>query len=379
MPEQGPPDQSASSARERLDTPDRLARGEFARRVIIAVLLTILLTGLVWLIWREMRVLLLAFGGALFGIFLATLAQWTARALNIRYGFGLAISLLVLMLAFGLLTWFLENRIANQLAELSQKLPLSLDRIRDYLSERPWGRYLLQQVPGNSNQAVTGSMFSTLSGMAVAVGAFFVGLFVILFVGVFGAAEPDEYMAGLFHLIPYRYRSRVHDAMTALLFNLRWWLVGQFSLMVLIGISTTVGLWLMGIPLALSLGIIAGLLEIIPYIGPFISSLPALLMALLISPWHVLMVGVLYLAMHILEGYILSPLIQRGVILLPPAFTLIMQIILGDLFGLLGLFVAAPLTVSLVVIFKMLYVKDTLGDRAVNVPGEPNDKLPKVA
>jgi predicted PurR-regulated permease PerM len=379
MAEGRQPNAAGQPRRESAETVERMSLGNFARRVVVGVLVAILLVGLVALIWKEMRVLLLAFGGVLFGIFLSTLGDWAARLLKVRYGFGLAVTLLLLAVAATLLGWFLETRIANQIAELSKELPVSLGRIRDYLNTQPWGRYLLEQMPTADHPLANTSQFSTLTGLAVEVGAFFAGVFIILFVGVFGAAEPQEYLSGIFHLVPHRYRARLHEAMAALLYNLRWWLVGQVALMVMIGASTTLGLWLIGVPLALALGIIAGLLEIIPYIGPWISAIPALLMALLLSPYHVLATGALYLGLHILEGYILSPLIQRGVVLLPPAFTLVMQVILGDLFGFLGLFVAAPLTVSLVVIFKMLYVKDTLGDKAVDVPGEPDGNLPKVA
>jgi predicted PurR-regulated permease PerM len=131
-----------------------------------------------------------------------------------------------------------------------------------------------------------------------------------------------------------------------------------------------VALWLIGVPLALTLGIIAGILEMLPYIGPWLSAVPAVLVALLLSPWHVLMVLALYLGLHILEGYILLPLVQRRAVQLPPALTLLAQVFLGELLGVMGLFVAAPLTVATIVLIKMLYVEDTLDDQAVTVPGE---------
>jgi predicted PurR-regulated permease PerM len=193
---------------------------------------------------------------------------------------------------------------------------------------------------------------------------------VVLFVGVFGAAEPDQYKAGLFHLVPPRHRRRVGEAVDALVFNLRWWLMGQVCLMVILWLTTSLGLWLMGIPLALVLGLITGLFELIPYAGPWISAVPAALIALLLSPFHLLMVLGLHLGLHVMEGYLLVPLIQRKVVLLPPALTLVSQVLLGEMLGLLGLFVAAPLTVAVIVLLKMLYVADTLGDQAVDVPGE---------
>jgi predicted PurR-regulated permease PerM len=156
--------------------------------------------------------------------------------------------------------------------------------------------------------------------------------------------------------------------------NLRWWLLGQGLLMVIIGITTTLSLWLLCIPGALTLGVLAGLLELVPFIGPWLSAIPAVLMALLISPWTAVLVALLFLALHILEGYVLLPLMQRRVVLLPPALTLLGQVLLGEVLGLLGLFVAAPLTVCAVVLMKMLYVEDTLGDQDVEVPGEPGSE-----
>jgi predicted PurR-regulated permease PerM len=140
--------------------------------------------------------------------------------------------------------------------------------------------------------------------------------------------------------------------------------------MVAISLTTMAALWLLGIPLALVLGLIAGLMELVPYVGPFLSVIPAALVAVLVGPVHLLAVLGLYLALHVIEGYILEPLVQRRAVLLPPALTILMQVLLSDLLGMLGLFVAAPLTVTGMVLLKMLYVEDTLGDQSVTVPGE---------
>src|SRR5207248_11487810 len=136
----------------------------------------------------------------------------------------------------------------------------------------------------------------------------------------------------------------------ALAFNLRWWLVGQIVLMIMMWGTTTLGLWLLGVPLAMTLGLIAGILELVPYVGPWLSAIPAALIALLLGPWHLLMTLALYLLLHLIEGYLLVPLVQRRAVMLPPALTLLMQVLLGDLLGLMGLFVAAPLTVAVVVV-----------------------------
>ena len=176
---------------------------------------------------------------------------------------------------------------------------------------------------------------------------------------------------GLLYLVPPARRPRVAQVVDAVALDLRGWLLGQVILMVMMGATTALGLWLVGIPMALTLGIIAGILELIPYIGAWLSAVPAALIALLLGPWYLAMTLALYLGLHILEGYILVPLVQRRAVHLPPALTLVAQLLLGDLLGGLGLFVAAPLTVSAVTILKMLYVEDALGDQAGEGHGGP--------
>jgi predicted PurR-regulated permease PerM len=251
---------------------------------------------------------------------------------------------------------------------LTQQLPKSFQAIRDYLSQYEWGRHLLENAAPTAASLAT--EFSRQTGLVSGVERFIVGVIVILFVGLFGAAEPAVYREGFLHVIPPGQRRRAGEAIDAVAYNLRWWLVGQVMLMVMMWITTTLGLWLIGIPLAVALGVIAGVFEIVPYAGPWLSAVPALLIALLLSPFHLAAVAALYLALHVVEGYLLAPLVQRGVAEIPPAVTLVAQVLMGELLGILGLLVAAPLTVAAVVLLKMLYVEDTLGDQGVEVPGE---------
>jgi predicted PurR-regulated permease PerM len=351
-----------------------LTTGQFTRRVVL--LLVIL--GVAYMAWSGIHVLLEAFAGILFAIFLAAPSDWLSRNCKIRYGWALAVVLLVLFLLVASAAMLLANRLANQVGEMTQQVPQSLAQLRDYLAQYAWGRLLLQQMP-RTTASLTEAVgtFSELTGLVAGVAHFLEAAIVILFVGIFGAAEPELYKRGLLHLVPPAQRRRTADALDAINFNLRWWLIGQFVLMVLMWISASVGLWLIGVPLALSLGFIVGIMELVPYIGAWISAVPAALIAMLMGPWAVLMVLALFLALHILEGYVLVPLIQRRAVHLPPAFTLVMQILLGELLGFLGLFVAAPLTVVMVVLVQMLYVEDALGDETVDVPGEPcNEEKP---
>jgi predicted PurR-regulated permease PerM len=194
-------------------------------------------------------------------------------------------------------------------------------------------------------------------------------------VGLFGAAEPGLYRAGLLHLVPPPQRPRVGQVVDAIALNLRHWLLGQVLLMIVLAITTALGLRLIGVPMALTLGLITGVLALIPYVGAWVSAVLAGLIALLSGPHYLAYTLGLFLFLHLLEGYVLLPLIQRQAVHLPPALTLVGQALMGEMHGAIGLFVAAPLTVATMVLLKMLYVEDTLGDEAVDVPGEPgNDR-----
>ena len=127
---------------------------------------------------------------------------------------------------------------------------------------------------------------------------------------------------------------------------------------------TTIGLWLLDVPLALVLGLIAALFTFIPNIGPILSAIPAVLFGLTVSPQQALYVGLLYGGIQVVESYLLTPLVQRKTIELPPALTLAAQVLLGVTFGGLGVALAAPLTAVTVVGTRMLYVEDALGKQS---------------
>jgi predicted PurR-regulated permease PerM len=133
--------------------------------------------------------------------------------------------------------------------------------------------------------------------------------------------------------------------------------------MMTIGVLTTLGLWVLGIDLALVLGVLAALLSFIPNIGPLIALIPAALIGLFGGPDMLLYVIALYAGIQMVESYVLTPVLQQSMVDLPPARTLGMQVVLGVLAGALGLILAAPLTAVAMVVVSMWYVQDVLGDR----------------
>src|SRR5690606_19110837 len=139
------------------------------------------------------------------------------------------------------------------------------------------------------------------------VGALF-GLFVTVFSGLYLSIGPEVYLSGLTRLFPPRSRPRIRRALNAVAADLRLWILGTAINMVVIGAATTLGVWLLGLPAPLALGLIAGLLEFIPIYGPILSAIPAVLLALLVSPGDALWVVVLYTGIQQVESNVLAPL-----------------------------------------------------------------------
>jgi len=181
------------------------------------------------------------------------------------------------------------------------------------------------------------------------------------FIAVYFSVSSRTYKRGFLLLVPPHHRSVVEETMREATVMLRRWLMTQFVTMVLIGVVTTVMLMLFDVPAALALGILAGLLEFIPIAGPIIASIPAILMAFLVSPQTGLYVAIAFLAIQQLESRILVPLLMKKGVDLPPLMTVSFQAFMVIVFGVVGLLVAVPLMATAIVMVKVLYVRDHLG------------------
>lgn len=188
------------------------------------------------------------------------------------------------------------------------------------------------------------------------------GLVLVIFLAIYVAADPITYKHGMLQLFPMKVRSRALEVLSALSLVLRKWLVTQLIAMVVIGVVTTFVLYLLGVEGALPLGIIAGLFEFIPNIGPILSAVPAIAMGFVDSPEKALWVAGAYWAIQFLENQLLIPLLMQEGVDLPPVLTLLAQAILALVFGFLGLFVAVPLVAAALVTVRMLYVEDIVGE-----------------
>jgi predicted PurR-regulated permease PerM len=339
-------------------------------------------------LWLGRSIFLLGFFGVLLGL---ALSAGVDRLQRYRIPRGLAAVLLVLAVAgalvgLGVLT---APQISGQMREVRDQLPEAVDKSRDWVERRVGGitemlqpdsaagarkpqeakpapssgQGLAEQL-GSAGRTFFTVFSSTLSALA--------GLIVLVFVAIFVATEPDLYHRGLMHLFPHRMRAKAGEVLSATATTLRRWLLMQLIAMLSIGVVTTLALTALGVRGATALGIIAGLLEFIPYVGPILSAVPAVGMALLDSPEKALYVALAYTAIQQLEGAVLQPLLMKEGLQVPPVITILSQGLLATLFGFLGLLLAVPLVASVMIPVKMLYVRDVVGDE-VSVPGDDGE------
>lgn len=343
----------------------------FTQRATVAVAIGLLALAIVYFLRQVAGVLLVLFAGVMVAVFLDGLTRLVQRVLSLARPRALLITILTLLVITVLGLWFLGAPLAAQLTELVNRLPQDIARIRAQIEDIAWLSSLLKGLPPpqqffSLSQDLVPRVFGLFS---TAFGAL-ASAFVIVFVGIYLAISPSLYIAAATRLAPPAKRPRLTEVFGAAGQALRHWLVGRFSSMCIVGFLTGLGLWMLGMPVPVSLGFITGLIVFIPYIGPILSAIPALLIALGQGLTMALYVLLLYAGVQFVESYFITPLIQERAVSLPPAFLISAQVVVGVLFGLIGVVLAAPLIVLITVIVQMLYIQDVLGDTSAHVLGE---------
>jgi predicted PurR-regulated permease PerM len=343
-------------------TPDFRSKTLLVTKTILAV------SFLALFLFYTFDLLLLIFLGLLFAVFFMGIAGFVSRKTPLSYKWSLAVVLIALTVSWVGAFYLMAPSIGAQFSELGAKLPVALSQVESWVNARTDGQELLgnlnlqELLSGGAGGALTKAT-GALTGLAQGL----INIFIVLFIGIYIAAAPDTYKRGFLYLVPLPRRERMNEVLEKTGFVLRWWLIGRFCDMLFVGILTWVGLMLLGIPLATVLAIIAAVTNFIPNIGPFIGAIPAILIALGKSPESALHVALLFTAIQSIESVWITPMIQQKAIHLPPAFTIITQVIMGVAFGTIGLTVATPLVAAGIVMVKYLYVKDMLGDPTVDV------------
>lgn len=335
----------------------------YVRRVLIALSLVSAVLVLGLLLRSAAGALLLVFAGILFGVFLHTLAGLVGRVTHLPRRGSLALGVLLLAVLLVLVGMVLVPSVASQADQLVEGLPQSVAQLEQWLSRYSWGERLIQRSPfAGEPDFPTFDALSRLTGTFSTLFSLLTNLVFILFIGLFTAIDPASYREGIVGLVPQKGRARAREVLTRVWSALQGWLLGKLLAMFLIALLTGVGLMVLGMPFALTLGLLAGLLEFIPFVGPILAAIPAVLVAFTEGPWRALHVALLYLVIQQLEGNLITPLVYKRTVALPPVLTLAAVLVMGTLFGFLGLFVAAPLLAILLVLVRTLYKQDVLGD-----------------
>jgi predicted PurR-regulated permease PerM len=332
--------------------------GAFTGRLLVVVVIAALAAAL----WRVIDVLVLLFGAILLATGLRAAARGLARRTGVREVIALAGVAVAGLAAFGAALWLFGSVIAAQLNDVLKAAPAGFKLVMDQLTGNPYGRQFLDQVRGMNVAGATG-WATSVGGGAVGSIAHGLGYAVIaLFMAIYLAAQPDLYRHLCIRLVPPDHRLKAEHFFDAIGTILERWLVGQLVVMCTIGVLTGIGLWLLGIEAAFALGLMGGLLCFIPFVGAILAAVPATLVALTQGPGDAALVILMYAGVHFIEGNFITPLVQAEATSLPPVLALLSTVAFGLLFGPLGVLLAAPLTLLLIVTLEVLYVQQGLGD-----------------
>lgn len=340
----------------------------YSHRLFIERLLIVLgIGGLALLLWALRGVAILVFGAVLVAVILRVIANPIKARLRLPDGVALLIAVLIVAGLFGLAFWIFGAEVAQQASGLRERVPEAWAEVQKRLEAfglaepaRQWVEML---------RTGSGGVMSNFGGVVMSVGSAIADALLVIVGGIFFAAEPRLYRGGLVKLVPEAARPNVGRALQDSWRALRLWLLGRLAAMVIVGLLTGIGLWLLGIPGALTLGIIAGLLDFVPFVGPIVAAVPAVLLALAANPTTALWVIALYLVIQQIEGNVVTPLAQKRAVELPPALLLFSLVAAGLVFGIVGVLFAEPLTVVIYVLVKRLYVREAL-DTPTHIPGE---------
>jgi predicted PurR-regulated permease PerM len=325
---------------------------------IFKVLFVALIAALIAAVYTLALVFILSFGAIIVAAALNNIAAPLGKRLHIPHRLALGLTTIGLIVIFAGFIVVFGSQAADRFQALVAELPQAWTATRTWLGSWDFGRWMLSIVDTIPADATAG----LLSALPVAGGllTWVANAALILIIGVYLAADAHTYIEGSIALVPPNRRRRARAIIHAAGEDLRKWLIAMTLDMLFLGVCISIGLWIIGIPFAFALGAISGVSVFVPYIGPLLSLVPGLLLALSVSPQHALYAGIVYTIALQLEGNVALPLLQRWTVHLPPAVSMLAIVGFGLLFGIWGVLLATPLAVVTMTFVRMAYVEDFL-------------------
>jgi len=325
----------------------------YLQKVWQTVAIVALLVGIILIARVAFNVLLMMLAGSLIAVYFHGFGDIIQRWTRWKRTWAMTASLLISFLILAALLWFMGTKIQVQIAELSNTLPHTVSTFKAKLGETPVGQKVLESVSGdktdnlmNTVQTFLGTSFGVLGD-----------IYIILLLGVFFTASPSIYKNGILLVVPKPKKELAKHIMNRISLSLKGWLKGMMVSIVLITVLISVALTIIGLPMTMVLGLITGILELVPNLGSLLAMIPGVLLALTISTNMAIVVALVYIISQTITANIVTPLIQKKIINLPPALTLVSQLIMGTLSGALGIILAVPLLAIIIILIDELYVK----------------------
>ncbi|MDQ2879634.1 MAG: AI-2E family transporter [Pseudomonadota bacterium] len=328
----------------------------FIRRVVILIVIL----GGTFVLFRAANMLILAFGSILGGIAIRAVADLYARLPRVRPRAALALGIFSVLAVLAFLGWLFAVHFASQVDQLVIQTPQLAAKFDAWLSQSAAGAQLSSAI----KSSLSGSRIAKDAGeMLRGGGEFVLNAIVMLFGAMFFATDPQLYRRGLLLLVPPRQRPAFADATNDVAATLRRWLRAELIGMTTMGVLIGTGLWLSGVPSAGALGLLAGLSEFIPYVGPTAAMLPALGLGAAAGQGPLIGALATYSVVRLIQTNLITPFVQAQIVSIPPAVTLFAIIGTGLVFGLFAMFFSAGLLVVIFTLIRSLYLRDVLGER----------------
>lgn len=338
---------------------NRLAPDEQDARFIRRVLWMFVIVSLIAALYLARHLVILAFGSVLIAIVIHAIAELYATRLRLAPRPAMTASICSLLGFLALLGWLFGVEFRSQVNTLVVSLPGLLEQLQAYMSQSPVGAKVADAV----RAAFAGSRVAQDIGEIVrGTGTLLLNTVLVLFGAIFFAVDPKVYERGVLLMIPPSSRAAVEDALGDVASTLLLWLRAQLIQMTVMGTMVGIGLWLAGVPSPALLGLLTGLSEFIPYVGPVAAMLPALGLAATAGTDQLLWALAVFAIVRVVQTNVVTPFVTSRVIMIPPALSLFAIIGTGAVFGLFGLFFSGGILVVAFTLTRSLYLREMLGE-----------------